>query len=138
MSNEAANVRILKDAYHQWHTTRGGSVEHWLGIIDDDIQFGSLAEGEKPLAFATSYTKRDQLGAYFTGLINDWTMVHYTMNEFVAQGDTVVVRGSCEWTNKRTSKTAATPKIDFWRFSNGKAVEYYEYYDTAKVYQAAS
>ncbi len=138
MSSEAANVRILKDAYHQWQTTRGGSVEHWLGIVDDDIQFGSLAEGAQPLAFATSYTRRDQLGVYFTGLLNDWTMVHYTMNEFIAQGDAVVARGSCKWTNKRTDKTVETPKIDFWRFRDGKAVEYYEYYDTAKVYQAAT
>ncbi|WP_315831547.1 nuclear transport factor 2 family protein [Bradyrhizobium prioriisuperbiae] len=137
MSNEAANVKILEEAYHQWQETRGDSVDHWLGIVDDDIQFGSLAEGEAPMAFATSYTRRDQLGAYFTGLLNDWSMVHYTTKEFVAQGDTVVMRGSCAWTNKRTSKTVETPKIDFWRFRDGKAVEYYEYYDTAKVYAAA-
>lgn len=138
MSNDAANVKILKEAYHQWHETRGDSVDHWLGIVDEDVKFGSLAQGAKPMAFATDYSKRDQLKAYFDGLLKDWTMVHYTFDEFVAQGDVVVARGSCAWTNKRTNKTVETPKIDFWRFRDGKAVEYYEYYDTAEVYKAAS
>jgi ketosteroid isomerase-like protein len=31
-----------------------------------------------------------------------------------------------------------TPKIDFWRFRDGKVVEFYEYYDTARVFAAAS
>jgi ketosteroid isomerase-like protein len=31
-----------------------------------------------------------------------------------------------------------TPKIDFWRFKDGKAIEFYEYFDTACVAAAAT
>lgn len=48
------------------------------------------------------------------------------------------MRGSTAWRNKRTGKTAETPKVDFWRFRGGKAVEYYEYFDTARVIAAAT
>ena len=43
-----------------------------------------------------------------------------------------------EWTNRKTGKIAETPKVDFWRFRDGKAVEFYEYFDTACVAAAAA
>ena len=49
-------------------------------------------------------------------------MVYYRIDEFIAQGDAVVARGSTSWTNKKTGKTAETPKVDFWRFRDGKAL----------------
>lgn len=48
----------------------------------------------------------------------------------------MVARGSTAWTCKKTGKTAETPKIKFWRFKDGKAVEYYEYFDTNCVVEA--
>jgi ketosteroid isomerase-like protein len=138
MSNEAENVAILKDAYARWHATRGGSVDHWLGVVSHDVSFGSLARGAPPLEFATQYDNRDRLRAYFEGLLDGWTMIHYAADEFVAQDDTVVMRGSTSWQNKKTGKTFESPKLDFWRFRDGKAIEFYEYYDTAAVMAAAT
>jgi len=40
------------------------------------------------------------------------------------------------WRAKASGKVASTPKADSWRFSDGKAVEFYEYFDTAQVVQA--
>jgi ketosteroid isomerase-like protein len=137
LSDEARNVAILKDAYERWHQTRGGSVEHWLGLVDHNISFGSLARGAPPLEFAAHYDSRDKLRAYFEGLVGGWTMIHYTVHEFIAQGDAVVMRGATSWRNKQTGKEAETPKVDFWRFRDGKAVEFYEYFDTAAVLAAA-
>jgi ketosteroid isomerase-like protein len=65
-------------------------------------------------------------------------MIYYKVDEFIADGDAVVARGSCAWTNKRTGKRAETPKVDFWRFKDGKAVEFYEYFDTAAAAAAAA
>jgi uncharacterized protein len=137
MSNEAANVAILREAYRLWHETKGGSVEHFMSIIDPNVRFGSIARGAAPLTFATEYDNRATLKGYFEGLLANWTMVNYVVDEFIAQGDAVVMRGSCAWTNKETGKTAETPKVDFWRFRNGKAIEFYEYFDTAQVAAAA-
>ncbi len=138
MSQESTNVDLLKDAYARWNSSKGGSVDHWFTLVDPDIQFGSLARGAPPVAFLTTYDNREALRGYFNGLLADWTMIRYTIDEYVAQGDAVFARGSCAWTNKRTGRSVETPKVDFWRFRNGKAIEFYEYYDTASVLAAAT
>ena len=136
MSNQ--NVEILKDAYARWHDSKGGSVDHWMTLVSEDVQFGSLAQGAPDMTFARFYDNRQALRGYFDGLLSEWEMIHYTVDEFVADGDAVFMRGSTAWRNKKTGKVAETPKIDFWRFRDGKAVEYYEYYDTARVFAAAT
>ena len=134
MSKEAANVQLLKEAYRRWNDSKGGSVEHWFDkVVGPNISFGSVPRGAAPLEFATQYDDREQLRSYFNTLLGEWDMQHYTMDEYVAQGDVVVARGSTAWTNKKTGKRAETPKMDFWRFRDGKAVEFYEYFDTAAV-----
>jgi ketosteroid isomerase-like protein len=132
------NVDLLEKAYLRWHETRGGSVEDWMAIVDDDIQFGSIAERAPQMQFAADYDSRAALRSYFDGLLAEWEMIHFSMNEFIADGDMVVVRGSVAWRHKRTGKEVDTPKIDFWRFRNGKAIEFYEYFDTARAFAAAS
>ena len=131
-------MKVLKEAYARWHDSKGQSADHWMTVVADDIEFGSLARGTPEMAFATRYSNREALRDYFAGLLNDWEMIHYTVDEFVAQGDAVFMRGSTAWRNKRTGKEVDTPKIDFWRFRDGKAVEFYEYYDTARVVAAAT
>jgi len=42
-----------------------------------------------------------------------------------AQGDAVIARGSMVWTSKATGRIAETPNVDFWRFRDGRAVEFY-------------
>ena len=137
MSNEAANVAALKDAYQRWHDSRGGSVDHWMSICADKIVFGSLIQGTAPgVAYMTTYNARDELGRYFEGLARDWQMIEYKVDQFVAQGDRVVMLGRCAWRNRHTGKLVKTPKADSWRFADGKAVEFYEYFDTAQVHAA--
>jgi uncharacterized protein len=138
MSSEAANVEILREAYGKWHETKGGSLDHFLGMADPEISFGSIPRGAAPMTFAKQYDNREAMKAYFDGLLTDWTMVHYTIDEYIAQGDSVVARGSTAWVNRKTGKKAETPKVDFWRFRDGKAVEFYEYFDTACVAVAAA
>ena len=138
MNQETTNVALLKDAYGRWNGSKGASVDHWFEIVDPNIKFGSLARGAPPVAFLTTYDNREALRQYFNDLLSSWTMIHYTVDEYVAQGEAVFARGSCAWTNKQTGRSVETPKVDFWRFRGGKAIEFYEYYDTASVFQAAS
>jgi ketosteroid isomerase-like protein len=100
------------------------------------MKFGSIAQGAPHVAYLTAYHSRDELGAYFAGLTRDWEMIEYRVDHMVAQGDRVVMIGQCSYRAKRTGKVCATPKADSRRFANGKAIEFYEYYDTAAV-QAA-
>jgi ketosteroid isomerase-like protein len=136
MSDEAANVAILTEAYRRWSESRGASADHWISICDQDIRFGSIAEPLQSVAYMANYRSREELGQYFAGLVRDWEMIEYRVDHFVAQGDRVVMLGHCAWRAKQNGKVVSTPKADSWRFADGKAVEFYEYFDTAQVAQA--
>jgi ketosteroid isomerase-like protein len=137
MADEARNVEMLKAAYRRWSDSKGASVDDWMKILDDDIEFGSIAQGAAPQAvYLATYSNRNALREYFNGLTRDWEMIHYDAEHFVAQGDRVVMLGHCSWRFKKTGKVVMTPKCDSWRFANGKAVEFFEYFDTAQVHDA--
>jgi ketosteroid isomerase-like protein len=139
MADEARNVEILKQAYQRWIDTKGGSVDDWLKICADNMAFGSLAQGRVAAAsYLTAYSSRDALKDYFGGLARDWQMLDWKVDQYIAQGDRVVVLSRCTWRFKKTGKDVSTPKADVWRFADGKAVEYFEYYDTAQVHAAAA
>jgi ketosteroid isomerase-like protein len=138
MADEAPNVEILKAAYKRWSDSKGASVDDWMKICDTNIAFGSLAQGAAPpIQYMTAYSKRDLLKDYFGGLARDWDMIESITDHFIAQGDRVVVVGRCSWRFKKSGKVVSTPKCDVWRMKDGKAVEFFEYYDTAQVMAAA-
>ena len=56
MSDAASNVALLKDGYRRWHESKGGSVDHWMTLVADDISFGSLAQAAPQMAFARTYS----------------------------------------------------------------------------------
>ena len=137
MGNEARNVGLLKEAYKLWHDSKGGSVDHFMNMVADDIRFGSIARGTAPLTFTQPISNKEALRGYFDGLLGDFAMIHYTVENYVAEGDIVFVRCTTSWRNKKTGKSFETPKADFWRFRDGKVVEFYEFYDTAQVMAAS-
>jgi hypothetical protein len=138
MSDEAQNVSMLKEAYARWADSKAASSDHWMSICAEKMKFGSLAQGSHGAEYLTAYQSRDELVQYFAGLTNDWEMIEYVTEHFVAQGDRVVMLGHCSYRFKRTGKVVSTPKVDSWRFVGGKAVEFYEYYDTAGLRDAMS
>ena len=139
MADAASNVEILKPIYQRWGDSKGGSVDEFMNLCADNIAFGSLAQGTPEGArYLTGYDSRAALKEYFAGLARDWDMLDWRTNEFIAQGDRVVALVQCTWRYKKTGKVVSTPKVDIWRFANGKAVEFFEFYDTAQVHAAVA
>ena len=138
MSQEDTHINLLKAAYKRWHDTKAGSVDHWLGLMTDDIQFSSLAAGAARMEFTRTSTCKDEVKAYFSQLGSQWEMIHYTINEYIAQGDRVVALGTCSFRHKQTGKVLETPKADFHKFRAGKICEFFEFYDTAQAISKAT
>lgn len=136
MSEEERNVAILKEAYRLWHETKGKSVDHWISICADAIEFGSIAQNIRNVPYMTTYEDVTALARYFSGLARDWEMIEFRTENFVAQGDRVVMLGRCSWRARRNGVVVWTPKADSFRMKHGKIVEYYEYFDTAQVRDA--
>ena len=136
MSEEARNVAILKEAYRLWHETKGKSVDHWLSICADQLNFGSLAQTEKSVPYMKLYESKETLGEYFRGLARDWDMIEYSTEHFIAQGDRVVMLGRCSWRAKRSGVVVWTPICGSFHLLDGKIIEYFEYFDTAQLRDA--
>jgi ketosteroid isomerase-like protein len=136
MSVEEDNVAILKRAYTDWDSSKGAGTDFLIGVFHKDLRFTSLADGADEVAFTASRTGKEDFLTYIDGLTQDWEMIFYRVGEYIAQGDRVVAIGSTSWRNKKTRKIMTTPKVDIWRMKNGKAIEFAEYYDTAKLIAA--
>jgi len=137
MGSPSDNVAKLKNAYGQWHDSKGGSVKVWLDFMADDVRVYSLAAGPPEAVFPAAITSKQAFGRYFDGLLADWEMINYKTVEFIAEGEAVAVRGSTAWRNRKTGRIVDTPKADFWTFRNGKVVEFHEFYDTAALIAGA-
>ncbi|MEM7225207.1 MAG: nuclear transport factor 2 family protein [Pseudomonadota bacterium] len=138
MSQEKDNVAILKDAYRRWHETRAASVDLWMDLMTDDIDFRSLAHGSQGMEFTKDCCSKDQVRDYFQGLTSDWEMIYYNADEFVAQDNRVVMIGSCSWRHRKNGNVIDTPKVDIFRMRDGKITAFFELYDTASVIAAAT
>ena len=138
MSTESQNVAILKEAYQQWHDTKATSVDHWLSLMTDDVQFRSLAAGASAMQFTRESCCKNDVVQYFAGLTSEWEMIYYRVDDYIAQGDRVVALGQVSFKHKKTAKTLETPKADFHRFRDGKICEFFEFYDTASAIEKAT
>lgn len=136
MTIESENIARLKQAYAQWSGQKGADCQCWMDLMAEDVSLGSLADGAPEMSFSARRNSRDQILDYLNELTRDWDMLSFDMGDFIAQGDRVVAIGRVAWRNKATGKIADTPKIDVWRFRDGKAVDFIEFYDTARSFEA--
>lgn len=137
MSIERTTLDALKHAYHEWNRTLGGSSEVWLNLLAEDVFFGSLADGADAMKFTEACHSKEAVVDYFKGLTADWEMKHYRITDYIVDGDQVVARGDCHFRHRKTGRELASPKADFWKFKDGKVVEFFEFYDTARALEAA-
>ncbi len=135
--SEQQNVEILRRGYALWNDTKADSVAHWLDLIADDVQWRSIADGATGMEFTGACKSKADVERYFAELAGQWAMNYYTVDEFIAQGDRVVMVGKCGWRNKKTGATLDTPKVDIIRMRDSQIVEFFELYDTAKALAAA-
>jgi hypothetical protein len=92
--DDTPNVAILRDCYTRWHDTRGGSIDAWLAIADEQITLRSMADGRQGAEFTAACSCKDDLGRYLSGLTGGWDIEYYQVDEYIAQGDTVIALGS--------------------------------------------
>jgi ketosteroid isomerase-like protein len=137
MAQDAEHVVRLKEAYRLWDETKGRSAEHWVGLFaEGEVRVRSLARGTTGMEFTQDRRSKAEVRQYFQGLAADWQMIHYTPEEFIVDGERVVMIGRCAFRHRRTGKTVDTPKCDVWHFRGGQAVDFLEFYDTAQILEA--
>ena len=137
MATAPDNVAKLKDAYRRWDQSKGKDTTMWTTLFADDVRLRSLAAGRPGLEFTLECRSSADVARYFDRLLAEWEMVHYTTEVFAVDGDRVVMLGSTSYRHRTTGKAFDTPKLDLVTFRDGRVVEFYEFYDTQKVLDAA-
>ena len=132
------NIERLRAAYQVWHDSKGARSDAWLDLLSDQVRFRSMGGASPLLAFAEERRGKADAVVYFTGLTKDWTMVHWTPETFVNEGDRIAVFGTCAWTHKTTGKLAEVAISHLWIFENGKVVAVTEIFDSARAVNAAT
>ncbi len=136
MSEAKDNLALVKETYRRWNDEKGTAFDFWMNLLDEDVDFRSLGAGAVGLEFTEDRRNKDSVRAYFEGLAADWEMLHYTPKDYISEGDRVVMLGACGWRHRHSGKEIETPKADFFRFRDGKVVEFYEFFDTAAAMAA--
>lgn len=128
----------LKSAYENWRATKGGNLDEVLNLFDDQIEMHSVLEPNVQHELARVQVSREDTRKYFSELLDNWQMIDFPTEKILADGDTVVWIGRCHWRNKHDGNELDTPKIDVWKFRNGKAVRFFEMFDSLGFAKAAS
>lgn len=133
----SANVATLNVAYGRWSESKAKDTDCWAEIVAENVKFGSLSAGAALIANQNG-GGRAGLCAFYETIAKYWSLLSFNIDEFIGDGDSVVMRGRIVWQHKRTGKVYSSVKLDYWQFRNGKAVEFFEVCDTAGIQAAAS
>lgn len=128
----------LRDLYSIWAGSGGSCVDVWLDLISDDFHLNSTLGGSRNIEFSRQAHGKADFIAYFGGLIGDWELTHFGINEMYAADDRIVVVSRQAYRNRRTDKVADGPIVHVWRFRGDEAIELQAFADTAKWIAAAS
>ena len=128
----AGNVETLKSGYEAYG--RGdieGATEPWA----DDIRWEGTNSTQVP--GGGTYQGKDRIiQNALEPIAEAWDENTVVPDEFIEQGDTVVVLGHTEARAKSTGRDVKVPFVHVWRFEGGKAKRVQLLTDTAVVLSA--
>jgi len=133
-----ANIRKLKRFFKRYEGTKGAAYGEIVDMLAPTLTWMSLANGARGVPFTVKRTSVAEVEGYFKALFEEWEMISYKHDDFIAGGPYIVAHGRVEFRNTRTNRVCATPKADIVRFDKDRIVEFMEYYDTAGIIRAAT
>ena len=106
-----------------------GNIPAILNVFADDMELHEPPGGTPP--FTGTYHGRDGAGTFFQEMVGAVDILAMEPQEFVAQGDTVVVLGRYCFRPKTTGKPYDTDWAMVWWFRAGKVVKFQIHDDSA-------
>ncbi len=124
--SEQENTRIVQQAYDNF---KNGDLPALLDLYSDDIDW-RLPKIEN-MPFFGSRKGREETAEFFQSLAEAQDVLTFNPQEFIVQGDKVVVLGDYSWRVKATGREFGSDWAHVWTVKNGKLVGFREYADTA-------
>jgi uncharacterized protein len=129
--NAQENTRLVQQAYQ---SIKAGDMQALLNTLATDVQW-QLPEMENVL-FAGMWQGREAIRQFFSNVCEVQDVVEFEPEEYIAQGDKVVVLGRFLMRIKATGKDFGSDWAHVWTVKDGKVTRFYEYVDTAVVSRA--
>lgn len=129
--NEQENTRLVQQAYQ---SIKAGDNQSFLNALAEDVQW-QLPE-MKNVPFAGMWQGRDQVEQFFSKVAETQDVVEFEPEEFIAQGNQVVVLGNFLMRVKSTGRDSRSDWAHAWTVKDGKITHFREYVDTAVVSNA--
>jgi hypothetical protein len=127
-----SNMTVIKGAYDAFGR---GDVPAVLGIMDPNIRW-TEPEG---LPYAGTYSSPDAvLQGVFMRLGTEWDGFTVLPEDFIDGGGKIVSTGTLSGKYKATGKSFKAAFAHVWTLSNGKALAFQQYTNTAKVNEVMS
>jgi uncharacterized protein len=124
--NEEANTKVVQQAYEFF---KSGDIGGLLNQFSDNISW--LVPEMENVPYAGKINGRESVTDFFALLDKTEENLTFDRNEFVAQGDKVVVLGNFSWRVKSTNKRYASDFTHVFTLRDGKITGFHEYLDTA-------
>ena len=113
---QSGDIRSLLDRYHD-HA-------EWIGPESEFLPFGGNFHGKAGI------------GQFFALLDSSVKPLRFEPQQFIAEGDTVVVTGTATWLAKQTGRSYDSPWVHVFTLHDGKVARFQSYYDTAAAERA--
>jgi uncharacterized protein len=125
----ADNVSAIKGAFDAFHN---GDAEGMKAAWADDIRWEGSGSDELP--GGGTYQGADDVLAALGSITERWESFQAQPDEFIEQGDTVVVLGHVE--GRANGNDVKAPFVHIWRMEDGKAKRVQALTDTLEVAKA--
>jgi ketosteroid isomerase-like protein len=124
----ASNIDATRKAYELFQ--RGDIPALIKEMIDENCTWISPGPKDK-LPWAGTFKGKQEIANFFAHVGENLEFSEFVPREMIEQGDTVVVLGTLTGRAKKTGKTVKNEWAHVFKFSQGKAVFFQEYIDTA-------
>jgi len=129
--NEQENKHSVQQFYHSQKT---GDIQSLLNSLARDVQW-ELPEMEN-VPFAGKWQGREGVEQFFRKVSEVQDVVEFKPEEYIAQGNKVVVLGRFTMRIKATGRNVSSTWAHVWTVENGQITRFCEYVDTAVVSNA--
>lgn len=120
------NKQLVMRGYEQFQNR---DIQGLMENFADDIEWMGTESDYIP--FSGTYRGKDQVAEYFTKMDQAQEAQQFEPQEFIAEGDKVVVTGQSIWKVKATGKTYENPWVHIFTIKDGKTTHFQQYNNTA-------
>ncbi len=124
--NEQENIKVVQQAYSNF---KNGDIAALLNLLSEDIQW-QIPDIEN-VPFAGKRQGRKEVAGFFSSLAEVQEAINFEPQEFIAQGDKVVILGRYQWRLKATGKEYGGDWAHVFTVRDGIVTNFQEYTDTA-------